>query len=472
MSTRERTLLEHFEELAPRYDVQRRKQAYYYDLLGRWLRYVIPEGQSVLELGCADGTQIMSLKPRHAVGIDFSPAMLRLAQSRNPSGRWIQHDLTGEMPPIAANFDYIIGTDILGYVSDIQGTMEQVSRLCSPKTRLVLTKTNPFWGPLFRLGSWFGLTESRRYSNWLTQGQCVHLLELAGFEVVQSGKFCLIPFYIPLISVFFNRILSHLPILRHLALVEYVICRKRVAPEVSKPSVTVVIPARNERGNILPALQRMPRFSGPLEVIFVEGHSKDGTWEEIQKVAAQSWPFTIKTFQQAGKGKGDAVRVGFDNASNDLLMILDADLTVPPEELPRFYAILADGRAEYVHGTRLVYPMEDQAMRPLNWMGNKFFSWVFSFLLGQSMSDTLCGTKCLWRVEYRRLAEGRKFFGDFDPFGDYDLIFGASKLGLKIAEIPVHYKNRAYGETQINRWRDGALLLRMCAFAARKMYFL
>lgn len=467
------THAEHFEELASRFSVQRKKQAYFYSLILKWLKFVIPEGRIVLELGCADGEQLMALKPRHAMGIDFSQRFLHLAQEKYPKERWLLADLTKELPPIPPTFDYIIGMDILGYLQDIQGAMENVVRLCGPETRVVLTKTNPFWGPIFRLASRLGLAEPRSYSNWLTQAQCAQILALAGFEVIQSGKFCLLPVYIPFVSKFCNRIFAHLPLINRLALVETFICRRAPVPIEGHPSVSVIIPARNEKGNILPALQRMPRFPGPIEVIFVEGHSSDGTWEEIQHARlSQAWPFEVRAFRQTGKGKGDAVRVGFGEAQNDLLMILDADLTVMPEELPRFYRILTERRAEYVHGTRLVYSMEHEAMRPLNWLANKFFSAVFSFLLGQDISDTLCGTKCLWRKAYLALADGRSYFGDFDPFGDYELIFGASKLSLKIAEIPVHYKSRTYGETQIRRFRDGLFLLRMCWFTARKMYFI
>lgn len=463
--------LEHFEELALRFDVQRRKQRYYYALLTDWLRFVVPEGQSVLELGCADGATVMSLKPSNGVGIEFSQRFHRMARERHPEGRWILHDLTEPLPPITGSFDAVLALDLIGYLQDIQGAMEHVKTVCGPETRFIVTKTNPFWGPVFRLASLFGLAEPRKYSNWLTRAQARSLLELAGFEVIQSGKFCLLPIWVPLLSSFCNRFLAHLLIINRFALVEYFVCRKRVEKKTT-PSVSVLIPARNERGNIRAALERMPRFPGALEVVFVEGHSKDGTWEEIQSVMKESWPFTIQAHQQTGKGKGDAVRLGFREAKHDLLMILDADLTVPPEELPRFYEVLADGRAEYVHGTRLVYPMEDQAMRPLNWLGNKFFSAVFSLFLGQRMSDTLCGTKCLSRKAYERLAAGRSYFGEFDPFGDFDLIFGAAKLQLKMMEIPVHYKNRTYGETQINRFRDGWLLLKMCWFAARKIYFI
>ncbi len=466
------THLEHFESIAPIQERQRRKQRGYYNQLRTWLRYVIPEGKSVLELGCADGWMLGELKPSNAVGIDFSQRMITLAREKHPNARFILSDIDKPLPSMAQTFDYVFALDLVGYLQDIQAAMEHVAKLFHPETRLIITKTNPFWGPFFRVASWLGLAQARRYSNWITRKQCEDLLTLAGFEIVQRGKFCLLPFNIPILGTIVNRYLARLPIIRRACLVETLICRLRPTPAPTAPSLSVIIPARNEKGNMLPALQRMPRFEGALEVIFVEGHSKDGTWEEIQRVAAMDWPFTVKTFQQTGKGKNDAVRLGFDKASNDILMILDADLTVMPEELPRFYQILADRRAEYVHGTRLVYPMENQAMRPLNWLGNKFFSAVLSYLVGQPLSDTLCGTKCMYKKSYERLVAGRTYFGDFDPFGDFDLIFGASKLSLKISEIPVHYKNRTYGSTQINRFRDGWILIKMCVFAARKMLFL
>ncbi len=465
-------LLEHFEGLALRFDVQRRKQRYYFSQLRRWLGYVVPEGSRVLELGCGDGTELMALKPSQAMGIDFSHGLIQLARARHPEGQWLVHDVSETLPPIAQTFDYILAIDLVGYLQDFQGAMEQVRRICAADTRLVFTKTNPFWGPFFRLGFWFGLVEPRRYSNWLSQRQCRQILELAGFEVIHEDKFCLLPVYIPIVSWFCNQVLAHLPLFNRLALVEYFICRRRPESTLEQPSVSVIIPARNEKGNLRLALERMPRFPGPLEVIFVEGHSQDGTWEEIMKLSQEHWPFSILAYQQTGRGKGDAVRLGFEKATHDLLMILDADLTVIPEELPRFYRLLADRRAEYVQGTRLVYPMEGEAMRALNWIGNKIFSAILTFLLKQELSDTLCGTKCLWREAYQKLVRQRVYFGDFDPFGDFDLIFGVSKLSLKMAEIPVHYKSRTYGETQIRRFRDGFLLLRMCWFAARKMYFL
>jgi glycosyltransferase involved in cell wall biosynthesis len=239
---------------------------------------------------------------------------------------------------------------------------------------------------------------------------------------------------------------------------------------VNEPSVTVVIPCRNERGNIESAVRRTPRMGRETDIVFVDGSSTDGTPAEIERVIAAhpEWRITL-LHQGSGTGKGDAVRKGFAAATGDVLMILDADLTVPPEDLPKFYRALASGKGEFINGTRLVYPMERQAMRTLNLLGNKFFSLAFTWLLEQRFRDTLCGTKVLFRRDYEKIAANRAYFGDFDPFGDFDLIFGASKLNLRIVEVPVRYRERTYGVTNIRRFSHGWLLLRMCVLAFYKL---
>jgi glycosyltransferase involved in cell wall biosynthesis len=242
--------------------------------------------------------------------------------------------------------------------------------------------------------------------------------------------------------------------------------------EVSRePTVTVVVPARNESGNIANIFARVPEMGGGTELIFVEGHSSDDTFAAIERHAAMNPQRKTKIFRQTGKGKGDAVRLGYANATGDILMILDADLTVTPEDLPRFYDAIRAGRGEFINGVRLVYPMERHAMRLLNLAGNKFFSFTFSWLLGQPIKDTLCGTKVMWRADYEKLAANRAYFGDFDPFGDFDLLFGAAKMSLKMVDMPIRYRERTYGTTNIQRWRHGWLLLKMSAFAAGKIKF-
>ena len=266
-----------------------------------------------------------------------------------------------------------------------------------------------------------------------------------------------------------NRFVGTLPLIRRLSLRNYLVARPIRKIALQNPSTTVLIPCRNEKGNIENAIKRLPQFCDNLEVIYVEGNSQDGTLDEIHRVIDAYPDKDIKVFVQGGKGKGDAVRKGFDHARGDILMILDADLTVPPEDLPKFYNAIASGKGEYINGTRLVYPMDDQAMRFLNFWANRTFSVLFTWLLNQRITDTLCGTKVLTKKNYNKIVANRTYFGDFDPFGDFDLIFGSTKLNLKIVEVPIRYAAREYGETQISRFQHGWLLLKMVLFAYKKL---
>jgi glycosyltransferase involved in cell wall biosynthesis len=323
-----------------------------------------------------------------------------------------------------------------------------------------------------------GLKQKAPQENWLTQKDIGNLLNLAGFEMFRKSKSLLLPFNFPLISWFFNRYLAKLPLINNCTLNTF--CIARPNPDATDHSnkmnqdysVSVVIPARNESGNIENAVLRTPAFGKSVELIFIEGNSTDDTWGKIQEIAAKyKTSHTIKIDRQDGIGKGDAVRKGFDMATGDVLMILDADLTVPPEDLPKFYRALSSGKGEFINGSRLVYPMEKQAMRFLNVLGNKFFSSAFTWLLDQPFKDTLCGTKVLFKKDYNRIRDNRIYFGDFDPFGDFDLIFGAHKLNLKITELPIVYQQRLYGTTNISRFKHGLILFQMCLFAARKIKF-
>ena len=303
-----------------------------------------------------------------------------------------------------------------------------------------------------------------------------NLLRVAGFEVISTSGEILWPIRTPLIDAFFNRFLVKLWPFSHLALTHFVIARpdpyrhgSGAGPEAT---VSVIVPARNESGHIEEILDRVPSMGSRTEIIFVEGNSTDDTLEVIQKAVEGRDDPDIRYYQQPGKGKGDAVRHGYDHATGDGLMILDADMTVAPEDLPRFFDAITSGTGEFINGVRLVYPMEDQAMQFLNMLGNKFFGVAFSWLLGQPVKDTLCGTKVLTRDSYDVIAANRAYFGDFDPFGDFDLLFGAARINMKIIDIPVRYRERRYGSTNIDRWRHGVLLLRMAAFAARKLRFI
>jgi SAM-dependent methyltransferase len=463
-------LIQYFDTLAPERERWVKKNRYYHQQLAKTFSFFIPPNRSVLEIGCGAGQLLASLKPSRGVGIDLSPKMVAVARERYPHLEFQVDNL--EDLQLDEKFDYVVLSDLLGFLYDVQRGLENLRRVCSPRTRIVISYYNFLWEPVLGAGERLGLKARSPAQNWLGSADIVNLLDLAGFQVVRKTSRLLLPKGVPLLSLLCNRLLVNLPVFRHLSLTAVIVARPKPVPRTDRPSCTVVVPARNERGNIEEAIRRTPRIGCHTEIIFVEGNSNDGTAEEIQRVIAAHPDCDIKFIPQgSGRGKGDAVRKGFAAATGDVVMILDADLTVPPEELSKFYNALIAGHGDFIHGSRLVYPMQDQAMRFLNILGNKFFSLAFSYLLDQRFKDTLCGTKVLYRTDYEQIAANRSYFGDFDPFGDFDLIFGAAKLNLKITEIPIHYLARTYGTTNISRFKHGWLLLRMSVFAMRKMKF-
>jgi len=369
--------------------------------------------------------------------------------------------------------DYVMLNGTIHYERDIQEMLNRLRECLEGPARVLFVYYSMLWKPLAWLASKFGVRSRTPEQNWIAHEDLENLCHLAGLEIIRRDVKVLCPIPIPFLANFLNRYVAPLPFFRLFTMLNIVIARPLKPIEVMRPSVSVIVPARNEAGNINDIIMRCPMMGPEDEIIFVEGNSTDATWATIQQATSgYKGNHRLIAAQQKGKGKGDAVRLGFGLATKDILMILDADLTTPPEELPKFYNAIVENKAEFVNGSRLVYPMEKQAMRFFNILANKFFAIAFSFVLGQRFKDTLCGTKVLSRAHYQRLTATREFFGDFDPFGDFDLLFGAARLGLKIVEIPVHYRERTYGTTNIQRWRHGLILLRMLVFAARRMKFL
>ena len=466
--------LDYFEKLAQSRVKIRKKHSYYWNDITFFCDYFSHETFSVLEVGCGTGELLNEIRGSKKTGIDFSPSMIDCARGQFPNIEW--HVMDAEEIKLNEKFDLIILSNLIGFVGDVQSVFEQLHKVCHSRTRIIVTYYNHLWEPLLKFAEFIGLKRKTPNQNWLTQTDIKNLLMLSGFDVYRRDTRMIFPAYIPLFSGFMNKILAKLPLIRLLAMNNYSFAKPGSVEQPSevseKYSVSIVIPARNESGNIESGLLRIPKFGKFQEIIFVEGNSTDDTWEKINEIKNKyGSSYRIKIAKQEGKGKADAVRKGFDIAEGDILMILDADLTVPPEDLPKFYDAIATGKGDFVNGSRLVYQMEKQAMRFLNMLGNKFFSMAFSWLLDQPFKDTLCGTKVILKSDYEKLVTNRKFFGDFDPFGDYDLIFGAYKLNLKIVELPIRYRERTYGSTNISRFKHGLILLRMCFFAARKIKF-
>ncbi|HIK54291.1 MAG TPA: glycosyltransferase [Synechococcales cyanobacterium M55_K2018_004] len=458
----------------PSLEKWRNRNLYYYRDVENYYRFLVRPNATVLEVGSGLGYLLEAVEPEAGWGIDLSPEAVEFAQKRFPHINFSVQD--AEEMDVGRSFDYILLANTVSYIQDVQKAFRRIYQTCDASTRLILTFHNPAWEPILHFATLIRQRMPLPPLNWLSFQDIENLLNLAGFEVIYHHKRLLLPKYVPLLSNLVNRYLAPLPLLNRLCLNEAIVARRRpeaiAQTQVKSMTCSVIIPARNEAGNIENCVTRMPRMGRHTEIIFVEGHSQDNTWEEIQRVQAKyrnDWD--IKICQQTGRGKGNAVRQGFDMARGDVLMILDSDLTVRPEDLVYFYEAIASGYCEMANGCRLIYPVPKTAMPLINRLANRFFAWLLSYLLNTRIKDSLCGTKAISRENYQRLANNRSYFGDFDPFGDFDLLFGAAKLSLKIKDIPVRYYPREYGQSNIQHIKEGLNLLKMCLFAAKKIKF-
>ncbi len=460
-----------FDRIAATNEKWLKRNWFYHEQLQSFYRSVIPKKQRIFEVGSSLGTLLQALHPQKGVGIDISTEMVKRARKKHPTLTFKQQNI--ENLQEKGVYDYVIMSDLIASLSDIQQALEKTATIMTDQSRLVVTSFNYLWEPILLLAEKLHLKMPVPLQNWLSNKDIESLFSLAGFEVIREGRFILFPLYIPIISTFFNKYVARLPLINHLCLVQYFIARKTPETGSNKAyTVSIIVPARNEAGNIEELTRRTPQLGIWTEVIFVEGGSRDQTRKEIKRIIKKYKNKNILLVNQGrGRGKGDAVRRGFVAAKGDILMILDADLSVDPEQMSKFYQAIRTGKGEMIMGSRLVYPLEKQSMRFLNVLGNKFFSVMFSWILGEPIKDTLCGTKVILKKDYEKIAANRKYFGNFDPFGDFDLIFGAAKLNLKILEIPVPYRARKYGTTNISRFRHGWLLLQMTIFALRKLKF-
>lgn len=445
---------------------------YYYGYIANQLRAFIPLGQRVLDLGCGNGFFLNSVSPSVGVGIDISQEMVNLAQKRYPRLTFKKGSLE-EIDLLEQKFDYILMLQVVGEVTELVSAFTHVHKFCNPRTRLVMVHYNYMWENLVKFAAILRLTYKPFCQNWIPATTFENILSLGGFELVRLSRRMLCPLKIPILGRLLNNFIAKLPLINLFCLFEFFYCRP-VFPlqNVKNLKVSVVVPCKNEEGNIRQIIKRVPQMGKGTELIFVDDQSTDSTKVVIEREIVAHPQKTIKLVLGPGIGKGAAVRKGFSAAEGDIFMILDADMSVMPENLALFFDAIISGKGEFINGTRLIYPLGERAMRFLNILGNKVFSIVFSFLLDIEITDTLCGTKVLWRDDYQNVISCREYFGNVDHWGDYDWIFGAAMRGIKIIELPVHYVERTFGETKMKRrFRHGLVMLRMCYLAFRKIKF-
>jgi SAM-dependent methyltransferase len=469
-----------FDENHERIERARRARRYFYGYLTRVIQARVPPGQRVLDIGCGSGHLLAALRPSAGVGIELSPRAVETARATygSPVLRFIEGDGADPETLAAAGgpFDVVMMFNVVTHLTDAQRAFENLQPLCHARTRVLVYSYSRVWQPVLRAAEMLGLKLRQPAESWLPSEEIEHMLALADFGVLRIERHVVCPARIPLLADLLNRYLGRLPLVDALSLMFGIVARP--APHrfggsrAPNPPTSVVIPCRNEAGNIPSLVARLPELPPGSEFIFVEGNSTDDTEAALRRAIAENPGRPLRFAKQTGRGKGDAVRLGFSAARGDVLLILDADMGVAPEDVPKFVRALVAGKGELINGSRMVYPMEGRAMRFLNVVANKGFALLFTWLLGQQVRDTLCGTKALYREDYERVAANRAFFGDFDPFGDFDLLFGAARLNLAIVDVAVRYHARQHGVTNISRFRHGWLLLQMSVFAARKLKFL
>jgi hypothetical protein len=453
----------YFERIAPVWDYWHARNRYYHRTIRRLVEGMVPPGSQVLELGAGTGDGLAALRPARGIGLNPAEGLTSRAREKHPELEF--HTVEVDDVRTSAGFqpDYVIMTNLLDYVYDVWDLLESLKASVSESTLLVITTSNPVWAPIIRLASRLGLRVPESPRNFITNRDIRSVLELQGYSVVEEGMALPVPMRIPLLGTLLNVIVPELPIVRYFSSIQYLVAR----PSTPRPplSCSVIVPCHNEEGNIEQCARRVPDMGTWTEVVFVDDGSTDGTREQVRRVMQDDPRVRLITFDK-NRGKANAVRAGFEAARGDVLVILDADMAVMPEELPKFLKPLQEGRADFINGTRLVYAMEGRAMKVSNFFGNKGFCYLVSWVLRQRVSDTLCGTKVMFKKDFMRMPIGGK-----ERWGDFDLLFGASRLKLRILEIPVHYQERRAGASKMRAMFEVWFFLRSCLEGWRSLRF-
>ncbi len=468
IEAKRQSILHSAEDNAAHRDYHIGRNEHFYSLVGRELKTLLGDAGRLLFIRCQTGKLIEYVQAASVTGVEVSPKMIDLARQRHPQSAFHVMDPEKELPE--GPFDTILIQDTTDMV-DIQAMLSRIHDVCLPHTRVIIYTYNHFWEPLVSLAEKSNLKTPKVEPNWLSVRDYEGLLRLSNFEMLRVSRRVLMPFGVPLLAPLINKFIAWMPGLDRLNLCHFIIARPAAQPRpASDFKISVIIPCKDEKGNVRSAVERMPELGRETEIIFCDDKSTDGTPDQVRLMQAEFPHKNIRLVDGPAISKSRNVWAGFRAATGDILLILDADLTVMPEELPRFIEAIVSGKGEFINGSRLVYPMQGQAMKFMNMLGNKGFATLFSYLLGSPVRDTLCGTKVLWRRDWEKISGMIDTWGAEDRWGDYELLFGAAKLNLRIVDMPVHYQERMYGSTKMTRvFKNGLVMLRFCWAAFLKL---
>lgn len=434
------------------------RHRYYYTQIQRLLKFLIPPGKSILYFGCYREDVIYSLDASSSVVIN-EEVDERISKNKSVEFVHCKYHLYNPQQ----EYDYIILDTVIGKTENINLLLRNISSACSSHTRIIIHQENYLWRPLLNFAASFGLKKQEKTQNWLSIKDVETYLETAGFESTRVYKKNIFPLKAGFLGPILNHFFSTIPVLDFLKLDQFIVGRfnKPFTQLKSSSSLSICLTVKDEEHNIEPIVSSLPVLCENQEILFVEGNSTDNTAKEIERMKMLFPHKNIRLIKQPGKGQGDAIHTGFKEAKGEIIILYEGDGTSEPYDIQYFYEAIEAGRFEFIEGSRFVYPLSHKCMPLANKIGNVVFAKWFSFFLNQRTTDVLSGIKAIRKKDYEKIYNTWGFLGIPDPFGDFELLFGSARYGLKIGEIPIRYKPRVFGESKTSVFKHGWYLLKM-----------
>jgi len=346
----------------------------------------------------------------------------------------------------------VILTFPLNNFVNLVGFFDKLDSSLNEEAKVIVSYYSKIWKPFFFIFSLFGLIRNYKNSLFFSKDTLEIFLRTGNFEISKKIPNYFIPFNIPIINKFLSILINFLPFLDNLSVTKVFYLRKKNYKKRQNKKISLIIPCKNEQGNILNIVTDAKKeLIIPYEIIFVDDKSSDNTFQIIIDCKKKFSDVDIQVTKGPGKGKSLAVNEGIKIATGYYSIIFDADMTVNMKDINVFYNAISNGNADIINGSRLVYKPYTGAMRYLNFLGNKFFSKLSSFITGELITDTLCGSKCFITKDFKIFNEFKDNNNINDIWGDFNILYSSNFYGLKCIDLPVRYYERVEGETKMKK---------------------